>query len=59
MVWFFLQASAKEAGGCLPNNAKGHLGYVLTHRSDNQILPLIESAVECRLEIHPSMPGNR
>ena len=58
-VHCYMQASASEAGSQLPSNAKGYLGYVLAHRSDAQILPLIENAVECRTEITQAMTGNR
>lgn len=54
-----LQASAQEAKGHLPGAAKGYLGYVMSHRTDVRILPLIENAVECRTEIHKAMCGNR
>ena len=54
-----LQASASEAGSQLPSNAKGYLGYVLSHRNDASILPVIENAVECRTEIKEAMIGNR
>lgn len=54
-----VQASASEAGSQLPSNAKGYLGYVLAHRNDASILPLIENAVECRTEIKEAMTGNR
>ena len=54
-----LQASAEAAGGALPGNAKGFLGYVLSHQFDNQILPLIENAVEARTELQQASKGNR
>ena len=54
-----LQASAQEAKGHLPGAAKGYLGYVMSHRTDARILPLIENAVECRTEISKAMCGNR
>ena len=54
-----LQASAKGASGVLPQEAKEHLGYVLTHAQDHIILPLMENAVEARTELQPHMPGNR
>eukprot|EP00884_Botryococcus_braunii_P013249 jgi/Botrbrau1/21925/Bobra.0249s0049.1 len=47
------------AADCLPGSVKGHLGYVLSHQRDNVILPLIENAVEARLELQPHLPGNR
>jgi hypothetical protein len=47
------------AADCLPGSVKGHLGYVLSHQGDNVILPLIENAVEARLELQPNLPGNR
>ena len=54
-----LQASAEAAGGNLPDNAKGYLGYVLSHQFDSQILPLIENAVEARTELQQASKGNR
>lgn len=54
-----LQASAEAAGGNLPGNAKGYLGYVLSHQFDSQILPLIENAVEARTELQQASKGNR
>ena len=54
-----LQSSAEAAGGNLPGNAKGFLGYVLSHQFDNQILPLIENAVEARTELQLASKGNR
>ncbi len=54
-----LQASAEAAGGSLPGNAKGYLGYVLSHQQDNQILPLIENGVEARTELQQGIMGNR
>lgn len=54
-----LQSSAEAAGGNLPGNAKGFLGYVLSHQFDNQILPLIENAVEARTELQQASKGNR
>ena len=54
-----LQSSAEAAGANLPGNAKGFLGYVLSHQFDNQILPLIENAVEARTELQQASKGNR
>ena len=54
-----LQASSEAAGGNLPGNAKGYLGYVLTHQFDSQLLPLIENAVEARTEISQACQGHR
>lgn len=54
-----LQNAARNAGGCLPGPAKGHLGYVLASRGSNQVLPLIQSAVAARLELAPALAGNR
>ena len=54
-----LQSSAEAAGSNLPGNAKGFLGYVLSHQFDNQILPLIENAVEARTELQQASKGNR
>eukprot|EP00891_Asterochloris_glomerata_P007880 jgi/Astpho2/7880/e_gw1.00117.125.1_t len=54
-----LQASAEAAGGNLPGNAKGYLGYILTHQFDSQLLPLVENAVEARTEISEACKGHR
>ena len=54
-----LQASAKGASGELPQGAKEHLGYVLTHAQDHIILPLMENAVEARTELQPHIAGHR
>ncbi|KAK9816496.1 hypothetical protein WJX72_001009 [[Myrmecia] bisecta] len=54
-----LNESAKAASGAISDKAKGYLGYVLSHVQDNQILPLIENAVEARAEIQPALAGNR
>ena len=54
-----LQASAGAVGGCLPQSARGYLGYVTSHIGDSQILPFIEAAVEARTEIASSLTGNK
>ena len=56
-----LQASAKEASGVMPQGAKDHLGYVLGHQRDHEVLPLMQNAVEARTEIAQSgqLAGNR
>ena len=54
-----LNASAQAAGGSLPGSVKGYLGYVVNHQQDNQILPLIENAVEARTELQDAISGNR
>lgn len=54
-----LNASAQAAGGALPGSVKGYLGYVVNHQQDNQILPLIENAVEARVELQEALAGNR
>lgn len=56
-----LQASAKEAAGVVPQGAKNHLGYVLGHQGEHEVLPLIQNAVEARTEIAQSgqLSGNR
>ena len=54
-----LNASAQAAGGALPGSVKGYLGYVVNHQQDNQILPLIENAVEARTELQSALTGNR
>lgn len=56
-----LQASAKEAAGVVPQGAKDHLGYVLGHQGDHEVLPLIQNAVEARTEIaqRGQLSGNR
>ena len=54
-----LQASAGAVGNCLPQSARGYLGYVTSHIGDSQILPFIEAAVEARTEIASSLTGNK
>ena len=56
-----LQASAKEASGVMPQGAKDHLGYVLGHQGDHEVLPLMQNAVEARTELAQSgqLAGNR
>lgn len=56
-----LQASAKEASRVMPQGAKDHLGYVLGHQGDHEVLPLMQNAVEARTEIAQSgqLAGNR
>ena len=56
-----LQASAKAASGVMPQGAKDHLGYVLGHQGDHEVLPLMQNAVEARTEIAQSgqLAGNR
>ena len=49
-----LQASAKEASRVMPQGAKDHLGYVLGHQGDHEVLPLMQNAVEARTEIAQS-----
>ena len=43
----------------MPGSIRGHLGYVLSHQRDHNILPLIENAVEARTELAPMLAGNR
>ena len=43
----------------MPGSAKSHLGYVLASQGSNQALPLIQSAVACRMELAPVLAGNR
>lgn len=52
-----LQASASAAGNRIPAGARGYLGYVMSHLGDSQILPLMEAAVEARMELAPALPG--
>lgn len=52
-----LHASAAAAGDRVPQGARGHLGYVLTHLGGAQILPLLEAAVEARTELQPHLAG--
>ena len=56
-----LQASAKAAASAMPQGAKDHLGYVLGHQGDHEVLPLMQNAVEARTEIAQSgqFAGNR
>ena len=46
-------------GGKLPDDVKGHLGYVLAHQADHVILPLIEHAVAARMHLQGCLAGNR
>ena len=46
-------------GDRVPGAIKGHLGYVLSHQQDHNILPLIENAVEARTELASALAGNR
>ena len=45
----------------MPQGAKDHLGYVLGHQGDHEVLPLMHNAVEARTEIAQSgqLAGNR
>ena len=45
----------------MPQGAKDHLGYVLGHQGDHEVLPLMQNAVEARTEIAQSgqLAGNR
>ena len=54
-----LQASASAASSFVPGAAKGYLGYVLGHTNDNEVLPLMEAAVEARTEISTVISSNR
>ncbi|GMH39379.1 hypothetical protein BSKO_07277 [Bryopsis sp. KO-2023] len=53
-----LQASAAAAQNSIPGSAQGHLGYVLSHLGDPQILPFMEAAVEARMELNSVVAGN-
>ena len=53
-----LNASAEAVGGNLPGNAKGYVGYVLSHQGDHVILPLIENSVAARAELASALSGN-
>jgi hypothetical protein len=48
-----LQASAKNAGHCLPSGAKGHLGYVLASAGSNQVRCRQHASARC---VFASMP---
>eukprot|EP01025_Chloroclados_australasicus_P029393 TRINITY_DN2937_c0_g1_i13.p1 TRINITY_DN2937_c0_g1~~TRINITY_DN2937_c0_g1_i13.p1 ORF type:complete len:933 (-),score=168.34 TRINITY_DN2937_c0_g1_i13:30-2582(-) len=54
-----IQQSAKAVYNWLPDGAKSYVGYVISHLNDNQILPLMEAAVEARIQIHESLRGNK
>ncbi|KAK9852315.1 hypothetical protein WJX84_008608 [Apatococcus fuscideae] len=54
-----LNASAQAAGSAVPGSVKGYLGYVVNHQQSSQILPLIENAVEARVELQEALAGNR
>jgi alpha-glucan,water dikinase len=55
-----LQASAAAvAGAALPEKARPHLGYVLSHIGDAQVLPFVEAAVEARAELAAADGGKR
>lgn len=45
----------------MPQGAKDHLGYVLGHQGDHEVLPLMQNAVEARTELAQSgqLAGNR
>ena len=49
----------QAVGDKVPGAIKGHLGYVLSHQADHNILPLIENAVEARTELAGALAGNR
>ena len=54
-----LQASASAASDFIPSSAKSYLGYVLGQQTSNNILPLMESAVECRTELNAILGDHR
>lgn len=51
-----LNASISAAAPWIPSEARSYLGYVLSHSSDDNVLPLIEAAVEARTEIARRLP---
>lgn len=54
-----LQASAAAASDFIPPSAKSYLGYVLGQQSSNNILPLMEAAVECRTDMNGMLGDHR
>jgi len=52
-------AAAAVSGGALPERARPHLGYVLSHIGDAQVLPFVEAAVEARAELAAADGGAR
>lgn len=54
-----LQASASAAAQFVPGSAKGYLGYVLAHSNGNEILPIMEAAVEARTELQQVLRKSR
>jgi len=54
-----LQASAAAASDFIPPSAKSYLGYVLGQQNSNNILPLMESAVECRTDLNGILGDHR
>ena len=51
-----LSASIAAASSLVPKEARGYLGYVLSHVSDPDVLALIEAAVAARTEIAAKVP---
>jgi len=54
-----LQASASAASAFIPSSSKSYLGYVLGQQGSSNILPLMESAVECRTDINGMLGDHR
>lgn len=54
-----LQASAAAASDFIPASAKSYLGYVLGQQNSNNILPLMEAAVECRTDLNGILGDHR
>ena len=54
-----LQASASAASAFIPSSSKSYLGYVLGQQGSGNILPLMESAVECRTDINGMLGDHR
>jgi alpha-glucan, water dikinase len=52
-------AAAAVASTSLPEAARPHLGYVLSHIGDAQVLPFVEAAVEARAELAAADGGRR
>ena len=54
-----LQSSAAAVSGRLPEAVRGHLGYVLGHIGQPQVLPFIEASVAARTALQPAVTGDR
>ena len=54
-----LQASASAASDFIPSSSKAYLGHVLGQQHSGNILPVMESAVECRTDINGMLGDHR